>query len=100
MGGAGLLVAAAKGAAGAAPKRFPAVGAAAGAALLAAGCDDVVAVPPNIGSAEGVVVAAVPGCEVPAVAAAPLRLEKRFAVGAVVLGAAEVFCCPPKTLEL
>lgn len=111
VGGADVLVAAAAGApvavveapgaaVEAAPNRPPVVDEAAGAPVLAGGCDELVPAAPNKDGADGVVVAAVPACEVPELAAPPPRLEKRLAVVAVVLGAADVFCCPLKMLEL
>ena len=84
----------------AAPNTPPVVDAAVGAPLLAAGCDEVVPAAPNNDGADEVAVAAVPACEVPELAAPPAMLEKRFADVAVVLGAADVFCCPPNMLEL
>lgn len=86
-----------------APKSPPVVFAAAGAALEAGGCDELVPAAPKIDGADEVAVAAVPACEVELLAPAPPRLEKRFDVVLVPPGAVdalEVFCCPPNMFEL
>ena len=86
-----------------APKSPPVVLAAGGAALEAGGCAELRPAAANSDGAAEVAVAAVPACEVEALAPPPPRLEKRFDVVPVPPGAPEapeVFCCPLKMLEL